>query len=81
MDDTIVGDRAVADEIEKFKKIVTASVFASRGYSIDQPLAVAPQDMPNTFTDIVGGTLLANFCTDAFRTATQGGHRDSPPTE
>ena len=44
---------------------------ASRGYSIDQPLAVAPKDLPNTFTDIAAGTLLANLCTDAYREATQ----------
>lgn len=70
IDDTIMGDRAVAGEIDHLKKQVTAAVFASRGYSIDQPLAVAPQDLPNTFTDITGGTILANFCTDAFRKAT-----------
>ena len=42
IDDTIAGNRAIADEIEKFEKTVSAAVFASRGYSIDQPLAVAP---------------------------------------
>ena len=71
IDDTIVGDRAIADEIDKFKKTVTEVVFASRGYSIDQPLAVAPRDIPNTYTDIAAGTILANFCTDAFRNATK----------
>ena len=71
IDDSIAGDRAVADEIDKLKKTVTEVVFASRGYSIDQPLAIAPQDLPNTFTDIAAGTLLANLCTDAFREATK----------
>jgi len=71
IDDTIAGDRAIAGEIEKFKSSVTKAVFASRGYSVDQPLAVAPQDLPNTFTDIAAGTPLANLCTDAFREATQ----------
>ncbi|MGD0533471.1 MAG: bifunctional UDP-sugar hydrolase/5'-nucleotidase, partial [Methyloceanibacter sp.] len=71
IDDTIAGDRAIADEIDKFKTTVTEVVFASRGYSIDQPLAVAPRDIPNTFTDIAASTLLANLCTDAFRNATQ----------
>jgi 5'-nucleotidase len=71
VDDTIVGNRAIADEIDKFKKTVTEIVFASRGYRIDQPLAVAPQDIPNTFTDIAAGTILANLCTDAFRNATK----------
>jgi 5'-nucleotidase len=71
IDDTIAGDRAIADEIEKFKKTVTEVAFASRGYSIDQPLAVVPRDIPNTFTDIAASTLLANLCTDAFRNATK----------
>ena len=71
IDDTIAGDRAIGDEIERFKKTVTGAVFSSRGYSVDQPLAVAPQDLPNTFTDIAAGTLLANLCTDAFRKATK----------
>ena len=71
IDDTIAGDRAIADEIDKLKKTVTEAVFASRGYSIDQPLAVAPRDLPNTFTDIAASTLLANLCTDAFRKATK----------
>ncbi len=31
IDDTIAGDRAIADEIEKYKKTVTEVVFASRG--------------------------------------------------
>jgi 5'-nucleotidase len=70
IDDTIVGDRAIADEVNGFKKTVTAVVFASRGYSIDQPLAEAPQDLPNTFTDIAAGTPLANIVTDSFRKAT-----------
>jgi 5'-nucleotidase / UDP-sugar diphosphatase len=71
IDDTIAGDRTIADEIEKLKKTVTGAVFASRGYSVDQPLAMAPQDLPNTFTDIAASTLLANLCTDAFRNATK----------
>jgi 5'-nucleotidase len=71
IDDTIAGDRAIAGEIEKLKKDVTGAVFASRGYSIDQPLAIAPQDLPNTFTDVAAGTLLANLCTDSFRKATK----------
>jgi 5'-nucleotidase/UDP-sugar diphosphatase len=71
IDDTIAGDRAIAGEIDTLKKGVTAAVFASRGYSIDQPLAMVPQDLPNTFTDIAAGTPLANLVTDAFRAATK----------
>jgi 5'-nucleotidase len=71
IDDSIAGDQAVADEVEKLKKTVTEVVFASRGYSIDQPLAIAPRDIPNTYSDIAASTLLANLCTDAFRNATK----------
>jgi 5'-nucleotidase len=71
IDDTIPGDRAMADEIEKLKQTVTEVVFSSRGYSIDQPLAVIPQDLPNTFTDIAASTLLANLVTDSFRKVTK----------
>ena len=71
VDDTVAGDQATFDEIEKLKKAVTGAVFASRGYSIDQPLAVVPRDMANTFIDIAASTLLANLFTDAFRSATK----------
>jgi len=70
IDDTIAGDLAINEEIEKLKHQVTGAVFASRGYSVDQPLAIAPRDLLNTFTDIVAGNVLANLCTDAFRSAT-----------
>jgi 5'-nucleotidase len=71
IDDTIAGDQAMADEIAKIQKAVTEVVFASRGYRIDQPLAIAPKDLPNTFTDIAASTLLANLVTDSFRKATK----------
>ena len=71
IDDSIAGDRAINDRIDELKQGVTAAVFASRGYSVDQPLAIAPQDLPNTFTDIAAGTILANLVTDAHRRATQ----------
>jgi 5'-nucleotidase len=71
IDDTVLGDRAVEDEIDKLKKTVNEVVFASRGYSIDQPLAVAPQDLPCTYTDIAASTPLANLVSDAFRNATK----------
>jgi 5'-nucleotidase/UDP-sugar diphosphatase len=70
IDDTIAGDRAIADEINGYKKTVTKVVFTARSYSIDQPLAIAPRDLPNTFTDIAAGTPLANLVTDSFRKAT-----------
>ncbi len=71
VDDTIRGDQLIAGEIEKLKKTVTEVAFASRGYSIDQPLAIAPRDIPNTFADISASTILANLCTDAYRSATK----------
>jgi 5'-nucleotidase/UDP-sugar diphosphatase len=71
IDDTVAGDRRIAAEIDGMKKSVTEAVFASRGYQVDQPLAIAPRDLPNTFADIPASTLLANLCTDAFRSATK----------
>ena len=71
IDDSIGGDRVIADEIDNLKKGVSAAVFASRGYRVDQPLAITPQDLQNTFTDIAAGTILANLVTDAHRKATQ----------
>ena len=71
IDDTVAGDRAIAAEIEQLKKSVTAAAFASRGYRVDQPLAIAPRDLPNTYTDIAAGTILANLVTDSFRVATK----------
>jgi 5'-nucleotidase len=70
IDDTIAGDRSISAEIGRLEQTVTDVVFASRGYRIDQPLAVVPRDLPNTFTDIAAGTVLANLVTDAFRKAT-----------
>jgi 5'-nucleotidase len=71
IDDTVRGDRAISDEIDKLKQTVTEVVFASRGYRVDQPLATVPHDIPNTYTDVAAGTILANLCTDAFRNATR----------
>ena len=71
IDDSIAGDRAIGDEIDKLKQGVSAAVFASRGYSVDQALAIAPQDLPNTYTDIAASTMLANLVSDAHRKATQ----------
>ena len=71
IDDKIMGDRAIAKDIEQLKQSVSAAAFASRGYSVDQPLAIAPRDLPNTYTDIAAGTLLANLVTDSFRAATK----------
>lgn len=70
IDAGVEGDKKIHNEIENFKKSVSETVFASRGYSVDQALAVAPQNLMNTFTDIEAGTILANLCTDAFRNAT-----------
>ncbi|HTO84081.1 MAG TPA: bifunctional UDP-sugar hydrolase/5'-nucleotidase [Methylomirabilota bacterium] len=70
IDDTVEGDHGVEDLIDQLKPAVTAAVFASRGYSIDQPLAKISQDLPNTFTDVAASTILANLTTDAMRSAT-----------
>jgi 5'-nucleotidase len=46
----------MAEQIETRKESVTAAVLASRGCRSDQSLAVIPQDLPNTFTDIAAST-------------------------
>ena len=71
VNDAIKGEPKIADEINKLKPGVTKAVFSSRGYSVDQPLAIVPKDLPNTFTDIAAGAILANLVTDAFRQATK----------
>jgi 5'-nucleotidase / UDP-sugar diphosphatase len=71
IDDTLAGDATIAAEIDRFKATVDEVVFASRGYRVDQPLAVVARDLPNTFTDIAASTPLANIVTDAFRKATK----------
>jgi 5'-nucleotidase len=71
IDDTIPGDKTIAAEIEKFKPAVNAALFTSRGYSVDQPLAIVPHDLPNTYSDIAASTPLSNLITDSFRKATQ----------
>ena len=71
VDDNISGDIDINAEIEKLKQGVTAAVFASRGYRVDQPLAIVPSDLTNSHKDLGASTLLANLCTDAYRHATQ----------
>jgi 5'-nucleotidase len=71
VDDTVLGDQKIADAINQLKAGTDKAVFASRGYRMDQQLAIIPKDLPNTFTDIPAGTLLANLVTDAFRAATK----------
>ena len=71
IDDSIFGDRAIGHEIDQLKKSVGAAAFASRGYSIDQPLVIAPRDLPHTYGDVSAGTLLANLVTNSFRAATK----------
>jgi 5'-nucleotidase/UDP-sugar diphosphatase len=70
VDDSIAGDPSITQEIEQFKQVATKAVFASRGYRVDEPLVVVSEDVPNTFTDIVASTPLANFVCDADRAAT-----------
>jgi 5'-nucleotidase len=70
IDDSTAGDKAIGEEVEKLKETVTQVVFRKRGYQVDQQLAVAPCDLPNTFTDIIASTPLANLVTDAIRKAT-----------
>ena len=64
--DTIKGDRTVQQEVDRFSKESSQIVFASRGYSITQPLAVISEDWPMDYSDLESGIPLANLVTDAF---------------
>jgi len=70
LDDTIMGDRSAQQEVDRFLKEASRVAFASRGYSITQPLAVISQDWPMKYGETESSTPLANLVTDAFRKAT-----------
>lgn len=70
VEDTIMGDRTIQKEVDRFLKESSRLVFASRGYSVTQPLVVISEDWPMNYSDIESGTPLANLVTDAFRKAT-----------
>jgi 5'-nucleotidase/UDP-sugar diphosphatase len=70
IDDTILGDTAISEVIEGFKKRVTEVVFAPRGFAINQPLVRIEKDLTNASSDLAASTILANLCTDAYRKAT-----------
>jgi 5'-nucleotidase len=67
VDDSIKGDRIVQQEVDRFSKEASQIAFASRGYSINQPLAVISEDWPMVYSDVESGIPLANLVTDAFR--------------
>jgi len=67
--DTVRGDRIVQQEVDRFSKESSQIVFASRGYSINQPLVVISEDWPMDYSDLESGIPLANLVTDAFRKA------------
>ena len=69
VDDTIKGDRTVQQEVDRFVKESSQVAFASRGYSVTQPLVVISEDWPMKYGDWEASTPLANLVTDAFRKA------------
>jgi 5'-nucleotidase len=70
VEDTVMGDRTLQQEVDRFLKKSSQIVFASRGYSVTQPLVVISEDWPMNYRDVESGTPLANVVTDAFRKAT-----------
>ena len=65
--DDIKGDRTVQQEVDRFSQESSQIVFASRGYSINQPLVMILEDWPMVYTNVDSGTPLANLVVDAFR--------------
>jgi 5'-nucleotidase len=70
VDDRVRGDAAIQARVEDFLQRASAAAFASRGYATTQPLVRIEEDWPMDYTDIEGGTPLANLFTDALRRAT-----------
>lgn len=70
VEDTIMGDRLIQQEVDRFVHKSSQYAFASRGYSVTQPLVVISEDWPMNYSDIESGTPLANVVTDGFRQAT-----------
>lgn len=69
VDDTTRGELIVQQEVERFLAEAGKIAFASRGYSIAQPLVVISEDWPMKYGDPETSTPLANLVTDAFRRA------------
>jgi 5'-nucleotidase / UDP-sugar diphosphatase len=67
---TIMGDRGIQQEVDRFVNESSQFAFASRGYRVTQPLVVISEDWQMDYRDIESGTPLANVVTDAFRQAT-----------
>jgi len=66
VDDKILGNAAVQKKVNHFLEASSSAVFASRGYSVTQPLVMVDQDWPMDYSDKESSTPLANVVTDAF---------------
>jgi 5'-nucleotidase len=64
---TLDGDKLKVDSYRLYP--IDDTILGDRGAEAE--LAIAPRDLPNTFTDIPASTPLANLVTDAFRNATK----------
>jgi 5'-nucleotidase / UDP-sugar diphosphatase len=71
VDDTIPGDPRLAKAMEAFKADTSRIVFAPRGFTIDEPLAVIDRDWSNSFFDLTASMPLGNLTADAIRHATK----------
>jgi 5'-nucleotidase / UDP-sugar diphosphatase len=71
VDDTIVGDPRLARAMEAFKADTSRIVFAPRGFTIEEPLAVIDRDWSNTCFDLAASMPLGNLTADAIRHATK----------
>jgi 5'-nucleotidase / UDP-sugar diphosphatase len=69
VDASTIGNRAVQEKIESFKKIADEAVFSPRGFSVDMPLAIVEEDWTNDMTDHVASTPIANLVADSYRKA------------
>ena len=71
IDDSIPGDPRLAKAVEVFKAETSRILFAPRGFTIDEPLAVIDRDWSNSFFDLTASMPLGNLTADAIRHAAE----------
>lgn len=70
VDDTILGDAALAGAMQRFKSETSRIVLEPRGFAIDEPLAVIDRDWSSSCLDLDASRPLGNLTADALRHAT-----------
>jgi len=70
IDDKILGDASMVKAMKGFTAEASRIVFAPRGFTLDEPLAVIDRDWSSTCLDLAASMPLGNVTADAIRYAT-----------